>query len=123
MQDDLTKRVDAWQRQLRKGVLEVAVLGLLRQRPRYGLELVVCLEPLGISSGSIYPLLARIRREGKAQSEWISEGGGRPRKYYSLTPEGHRTCEAQLRAWVLFRDAFESIVEEQDDESGTASHG
>ena len=115
MQDTLQDQIASWQRQLKKGVIELAVLSLLQQRSRYGLELVECLAPLGVSSGSIYPLLARIRREGKVDSEWVAEGSEHPRKYYSLTPTGRRTCEAKLRAWRSFADAFEAIVEDGDD--------
>jgi PadR family transcriptional regulator, regulatory protein PadR len=119
MQDELPNQIDAWQRQLRKGVLELAVLGLLRRRPRYGLEIVERLSPLGVASGTIYPLLARIQREGKVESRWVSDRAPHPRKYYSLTEAGRRTCEAQLDAWRAFSAAFAAVVE-GDDAGSTA---
>lgn len=65
MQDNVQREVAAWQSQLRKGSLELAVLLALRRRRQYGLELVDLLNQanLGISDGSIYPLLSRLRAE------------------------------------------------------------
>ena len=51
--------------QLRRGVLEYCVLALLRERPRYGVELVRELgaaDAMVTSEGTIYPLLSRLRR-------------------------------------------------------------
>ncbi|MEN0062768.1 MAG: PadR family transcriptional regulator [Myxococcota bacterium] len=91
------------------------MLGLLRGRPRYGLELVECLSSLGVKSGSIYPLLARIRREGKVESEWVADGVGHPRKYYSLTLLGARTYEAKRHAWSSFSSALQALLEDSED--------
>ncbi len=55
----------AWGSQLRKGVLELAVLGLLAQGERYGSNLVDELADrpaLAISPGTVYPLLARLAK-------------------------------------------------------------
>jgi PadR family transcriptional regulator, regulatory protein PadR len=120
MQDDEQDQVDGWQRQLRKGALELAVLGLLRDKPRYGLELVECLKPLGVASGTIYPLLARIRREAKVESEWVDDDVGHPRKYYTLAPEGRRAFDAQLQAWRTFSDALAVILGEERDVAESA---
>lgn len=115
MQDDLQDHIEAWQRQLRKGLIELAVLGLLRRKRHYGLELVECLSPLGVSSGSIYPLLARLRREGRVESEWEADEAGHARKYYSLTLLGARTCEAKVQAWDSFSSALQSMLEDPTD--------
>ena len=53
--------------QLLKGVLPMLVLAVLRQRDSYGYDLVVRLQETGltdISAGSVYPVLARLEREG-----------------------------------------------------------
>jgi len=113
MQDgDVAERVAAWRSQLRKGSLELAVLAALRKRRCYGLELVDLLNraELGISEGSIYPLLARLKAEGKVDAEWVDRGVGHAHKYYALTPHGEATLTAMLTAWREFNAAFEALI-------------
>lgn len=93
--------VDAWRSQLRKGSLELAVLLLLRNQRSYGLEIVDRLNRLkmGISEGSIYPLLSRLRTEKKVTTTWVDDGVGHARKVYELTDEGRAACKGMLVAW------------------------
>ena len=101
MQDNVSSETTAWRSQLRKGTLELAVLVLLRGQRRYGLALVELLNDagLGVSEGSIYPLLARLKAEKKVATEWVEEKTGHAHKYYELTPRGRETCAALLHAW------------------------
>ena len=82
--------LDDWQEQLRRGTLELAVLLVIAPAPRYGLEILRHLEfaDLVLAEGTIYPLLARLEREGLLQARWVEGEGPRPRKYYQLTPAG-----------------------------------
>ena len=113
MQDNVRQQVTAWRSQLRKGTLELAVLQLLLQERRYGLELVDLLNAhgFGVSEGSIYPLLSRLRAERKVETEWVDDGVGHAHKYYALTRHGEATCEAMLVAWREFSRAFERITQ------------
>lgn len=101
MQGNVHPETSAWKSQLRKGTLELAVLLLLRRERRYGLELVELLNQagLGISEGSIYPLLARLKSEKKVSTEWVEEAAGHAHKYYELTARGRETCTALQAAW------------------------
>ena len=79
--------------QLRKGILELAVMGVLAHQRHYGYSLVRALSESGITSlkeGTIYPILARLDRDGLVRSEWVESAQGPPRKYYALTPSGRR---------------------------------
>lgn len=109
MQDD----VDRWRSQLRKGSLELAVLACLARRPAYGLELVDTLNAasLGISEGSIYPLLARLRAEKKVTTEWVDGGVGHAHKVYDLTDEGRRAFRAMRAAWTEFGAAMDALLD------------
>jgi PadR family transcriptional regulator, regulatory protein PadR len=109
---DLVQQVEAWRTQLRKGSLELAVLLALRRERRYGLQLVERLngQGLGVSEGSIYPLLARLRAEQKVETEWVDPGAGHSHKYYQLTRRGRTACEAMLEAWRDYAQAFERII-------------
>ena len=59
--------------QLRKGAVELVVLGLLSSRPSYGGQLVERFREeagLEISTGTLYPLLARLRKSGLVVTAW-----------------------------------------------------
>jgi PadR family transcriptional regulator PadR len=97
-----------WHEQLRRGTLELAVLLAIAPEPRYGLEILRHLEfaDLVLAEGTIYPLLARLERDGSLRAEWVEGEGPRPRKYYQLTPAGR----ARLRKMCEeFRDVARGI--------------
>jgi PadR family transcriptional regulator PadR len=100
--------------QLRRGVLEYCVLAALRGRERYGFELVKALadaDGLLTSEGTIYPLLARLRRDGSVETIWRESTAGPPRRYYSLTSAGHDALEQFTHDWARFRDAVDDLLE------------
>ena len=73
--------------QLRKGILELAVMGVLYREKHYGYSLVRALTETGsisLKEGTIYPILARLDRDGLVRSEWVESDQGPPRKYLSL---------------------------------------
>lgn len=79
--------------QLRKGILELAVMGVLRHERHYGYSLVRVLSQAGsitLKEGTIYPILGRLDREGLVRSEWVMSDQGPPRKYYELTASGRQ---------------------------------
>ena len=68
----------------------VAVLQALSSQPmtwRYGYELV---SRLGISSGSLYPILMRLTDRGMLEADWETDGRpGRPARHlYRITATG-----------------------------------
>jgi DNA-binding PadR family transcriptional regulator len=64
---------------------------------QYGYDLM---KAARISSGTLYPMLARLQDEGLVTSEWEPQredaGGRPPRKYYQLTGEGIRVARLEL---------------------------
>jgi len=113
VQDNVRREVDAWRSQILRGSLELAVLLLLRGKKRYGLEFIEVLNrlKLGVSEGSIYPLLSRLRAEGLVRSEWVEQPtGGHARKYYELTEDGARLCEEELAVWREHVAAFKQLT-------------
>jgi PadR family transcriptional regulator, regulatory protein PadR len=77
-----------------------AILSALLQAPstpHYGLELG---KAAGLASGTIYPILARLEREGWVTSEVENidpkEAGRRPRRYYLLTETGRRMAMSEI---------------------------
>lgn len=87
---------DNWTVQVRKGVLELCILNALAGEERYGYDLVktlVEIPGLGVTEGTIYPLLSRLRVAGLITSRLEESSAGPARKYYSLTREGHKIME------------------------------
>jgi PadR family transcriptional regulator, regulatory protein PadR len=85
---------DNWTVQVRKGLLELCILNALEAAPeRYGYELVKSLVEvpgLGVTEGTIYPLLSRLRVQGLVSTKLVESAAGPARKYYSLTPKGKK---------------------------------
>lgn len=108
----MQNEISSWRSQLRKGSLELAVLLALEKERRYGLELVDLLNEakLGISEGSIYPLLARLRAEKKVRTEWVESDSGHAHKYYELTTRGRLTLKSMLVAWRDHCAAIETLI-------------
>ncbi|WP_432000701.1 PadR family transcriptional regulator [Streptomyces sioyaensis] len=99
--------------QLRKGVLEYCVLAILRDGPRYGVELLETLGAVNVmatSQGTIYPLLSRLRRDGLVETRWQESPSGPPRRYYELTPPGHAALKEFIAIWPHFRDAVDHFI-------------
>ncbi|HEY8952605.1 MAG TPA: PadR family transcriptional regulator [Candidatus Dormibacteraeota bacterium] len=99
--------------QMRKGLLEYCVMALLAARPHYGYELVQELgrvDGLLTSEGTMYPLLARLRRERVVETEWRESSGGPPRKYYRLSPAGERALVDFRKEWATLRSAVDGLL-------------
>jgi DNA-binding PadR family transcriptional regulator len=76
-------------------MLELAVLGLLKERPVHGYELRKQLaQKLGffwtVSFGSLYPTLRRLERAGAVEKATVSDSASRRKQVYRITPAGER---------------------------------
>jgi len=101
-----------WQEQLRRGTLELAVLLAIAPAPRYGLEIIRHLEfaDLVLTEGTIYPLLARLERDGMLAAEWVEGRGPRARKYYQLTPPGRSRMKKMAHEFRTIADGMEQMI-------------
>lgn len=91
---------------------EFFVLGVLREREMYGLEIVRSLAAhpdFGVHSGAgiIYPLLKTLVKEGTLQSRRVN---GTPRTYYSLTEQGKERFLTLVKRWASLNDAVQSLA-------------
>ena len=87
--------------QLRKGVLELVVLLSLEREPASGGALLARLkgEGLDVSSGTVYPLLTRLRKAGYIDARWEESPVGPPRKVYDVTDDGRAAIARMTREW------------------------
>jgi PadR family transcriptional regulator PadR len=87
---------DNWTVQVRKGLLDVCILRSMADKERYGFELVKTLADvpgLGLTEGTLYPLLSRLRVQGLVTTRLEESSAGPARKYYTLTSEGRRVLK------------------------------
>lgn len=99
---------------LRRGALEHCVLALLEGEARYGLDIARRLGDDGVllaGEGTLYPLLARLRKQGLVDTTWAESTSGPPRRYYSLTTEGRTALASFQRTWKTFRDAVDATLQ------------
>ena len=77
-------------RQRRLSFTAFSVLYAIINGRSYGFEIM---ESTGLASGTVYPVLTRLERDGLVHSSWEDETRaaqeGRPaRRYYEVSPEG-----------------------------------
>jgi PadR family transcriptional regulator PadR len=103
----------SWLEQLRRGGLELAILLAIAPGARYGLEIIRHLDTftsLVVTEGTIYPILARLTRDGFLQAAWNAADSAHPRKYYQLTPDGRARLRQMVGEWQTFSAKIDRLV-------------
>lgn len=104
---------ETWQEQIRRGTLDLAILLSVASGPRYGLEIIQHLEAftdLVVAEGTIYPILARLTREGLLEATWVEGETPHPRKYYALTRSGGRRLQDMKSAWREYAAKIDRLI-------------
>ena len=104
-----------WTTQLRKGLLELAILNVLGgSGPLYGYDIVRRLgdvDSLVITEGTVYPILSRLRNEAYVESYIEESSEGPPRKYYRLTTGGREELKRMNQHWQRLHGAIAELKE------------
>ncbi len=101
-----------WQTQLRKGLLELAVLNLLQHGRCHGYEMAQILKQssgLKIREGNIYPILSRLQIDGLVVSSSEASTDGPPRKYFELTKLGKKVAADMNEHWEQIVGSIKSL--------------
>ena len=99
--------------QLRKGALELIVLALLSSQPSYGGQLRQRLyDEVGqeISEGTLYPLLARLKKANHLDTHWEESPSGPPRKVYALNDAGLTHLRTLTHDWQQLTTAVDTAL-------------
>jgi DNA-binding PadR family transcriptional regulator len=83
----------------------VAILHAIASGDRFGFDIMAT---TGLTSGTVYPTLDRLERDGLLKSKWEPESAahkeGRPaRRYFQLTAVGAAALEAALLKYKTLR--------------------
>ena len=111
---------EKYERQMKKGVLDMLVMRLLLEEKKYGYQLIAELKdrggPLfGLKEGTLYPILYRLEDEGLIESRWV-EGENRqtPRKYYLMTDKGRTALNEIYQVWRQITDGVERPMGQEE---------
>jgi PadR family transcriptional regulator len=109
--------INLWSTQLRKGLAELCVLAAVRRLGEaYGYQLVQFLtehDGLELTESTVYPLLARLAREGYLSVTTAPSPAGPPRRYYQITISGKRSLETMLAHWNAVGTSIQKIIGSQ----------
>jgi PadR family transcriptional regulator PadR len=82
----------------RLSITAVSVLRALADGHEYGFDVI---DTTGLPSGTVYPALSRLERDGYVRSAWeddaVAHRDGRPaRRYYRVTAQGAKALAAAI---------------------------
>ncbi len=103
---------EKYERQMKKGVLDMLVLRLLEEERKYGYQLITELREksddiFSLKEGTLYPILYRLEDEGLVESKWSeAENKQLPRKYYLMTDKGRQALEEMYQSWQQMRGSY-----------------
>lgn len=87
--------------QMRKGILEYCILGILSRGDSYAPAIIAELKQaeMIVVEGTLYPILTRQKNAGLLTYRWEESPQGPPRKYYALTEKGREYLASLDEAW------------------------
>ena len=101
---------------LLKGTLDMLVLKAIEREPMHGWGIGQRIEALAggvfrVQTGTLYPALHRLQREGAIGAEWRTTEHKRRARYYRLTASGKKRRAADVSSWVRSSVAVNRILE------------
>jgi PadR family transcriptional regulator PadR len=106
--------MSGWETQLRKGVVDLAVLATIERGETYGYDIVERLhrlDGLAITESTVYPVLTRLARDGLLAVRTAESPSGPPRRYYRLTIEGERHLRRLAESWRKVSNSLSELIE------------
>lgn len=101
--------------ELLQGTLDLLILQALRQGPRHGYGISQAIrsgssEVLQVETGSLYPALHRLARQGWITAEWRTSEHKQRAKYYELTAAGRKQLSSERSKWDQFSAAVRALL-------------
>jgi PadR family transcriptional regulator PadR len=108
------EKINKWESQVKKGMLEFIILIFLSKREFYGYELIKTIKDIAeinVTEGTIYPLLNRLKKDKLITSRWMEMETSIPRKYYQITDTGETILSGMKAAWEKFSRSIDQLTE------------
>lgn len=111
MEEEFKKLLENAAAQMRKGVLEFAILLVIAKRKIYANEIISVMKEakLTVVEGTIYPLLSRLKNAELLDYDWEESKSGPPRKYYTLTIKGQQFLNGCEEQWSVLEKAITNL--------------
>ena len=98
-----------------QGTLDLLVLKTLARESMHGWGIAKRIQQLSddvlsVGQGSLYPALYRLEQQGWISAEWRDSDLGRSAKFYSLTREGEKQLESELKTWTRLSSAIALVI-------------
>ncbi len=97
--------------ELLQGTLDLLILQTLRWGPRHGYGIAQLIragsrDVLQVDTGSLYPALHRLERQGWVSSEWKVSDNNQSVKVYRLTAAGRKQLASERSRWEQLSEAI-----------------
>ena len=98
-----------------QGTLDLLVLQTLQWGPQHGYAISQSIrgrsgEVFEVETGSLYPALHRLERQGWVASQWKQTESNQRAKFYRLTPAGKRQLLSEQGRWDQIVNAVAGVL-------------
>jgi transcriptional regulator len=107
--------------ELLQGTLDMLILQVLRWGAQHGYGIGQAIrsgsgEVLQVETGSLYPALHRLERQGWIKSDWRTSEHNQRAKYYQLTAAGKKQLANEQGRWNQLSAAISSLMKPGESE-------
>lgn len=107
--------------ELLQGTLDMLILQTLRWGPQHGYGIGQAIrsdsgEVLQVETGSVYPALHRLEKQGWIQAEWRASEHNQRAKYYRLTVAGKKQLASEHSRWNQLGTAIQTLMNSGESE-------
>lgn len=101
--------------ELLQGTLDMLILQTLQWGPQHGYGMIQAIransgDVLQVETGSLYPALHRLEKQGWVSSEWKQTESNQRAKFYRLTAAGKKQLIREQTRWQQLVDAIAGIM-------------
>ena len=101
--------------ELLQGTLDMLILQTLQWGPQHGYGISQSIrgrsgEILQVETGSLYPALHRLEKQGWVTSQWKQTESNQRAKFYRLSPAGKRQLLSEQARWAQIVNAIAGIM-------------
>jgi PadR family transcriptional regulator PadR len=101
--------------ELLQGTLDMLILQTLQWGPQHGYGIGNAIrsysgELLKVETGSLYPALHRLEKQGWVKSEWKVTEASQRAKFYRATPAGKKQLASEADRWSQMTSAIAGIM-------------